>query len=79
MEIELAPEMDWMALPEPVEIENEAGETSIIFAQDANKLHVIRKLKLKNKTVTPENYPAFKTLINAWQHPKHQEVLFKKQ
>lgn len=79
MEIELAPEMDWMALPEPVEIENEAGKTSIIFAQDANKLHVIRKLKLKNKTVTPENYPAFKTLINAWQHPKHQEVLFKKQ
>jgi len=79
LEIELKPGMDWMALPEPVEIENEAGEVSIIFAQDANTLHVIRELKLKSKTVTPENYTAFKTLINEWQLPKHQEVLFKKQ
>lgn len=79
LKIELTPGMDWMALPEPVEIENEAGEVSIIFAQEANKLHVVRKLKLTNKTITPENYAAFKTLINAWVHPKHQEVMFKKE
>jgi hypothetical protein len=79
LKIELTPNMEWIALPKPVEISNKAGEVSIIFSEEANNLHVIKKLKLTQTTVLPEHYEAFRSLIKAWLHPQHQEVLFKQE
>ncbi|MFO7938845.1 MAG: DUF3857 domain-containing protein [Bacteroidales bacterium] len=78
-ELELTPNMKWLALPKPVEIANDAGEVTIIFSQKGNTLHIVKKLKLAQTTVLPEHYEAFRSLIKTWLHPQHQEVLFKQE
>ncbi len=53
------------------------GSVRIKLSKDNDKVTITRKLILKSKTVTPENYPQFRKMIRLWQRNKYRQLIFK--
>lgn len=55
-----------------------AGSVNIDFGHEFNKLKVTREIRLNNTVVSPEEYEAFRAMINLWLEKNYRTIVFKK-
>ena len=68
----VTPKTDLVLNPDKV------GRMSILISQQGNELRVTRTLQLNDLVIQPENYEAFRNLINIWSEKRYKEMVFKK-
>lgn len=55
-----------------------AGSVNINIRNDANQLMVSREIQLTNTLVSPEEYEAFKAVVNLWLEKNFRTIVFRK-
>jgi hypothetical protein len=74
-------------LPKNLELRNksidikessENEKVKVKINQKANKIHVLRHLEIKNKTIKPGSFNTFKDAINIWQKPNYRTLVLKR-
>jgi hypothetical protein len=58
-------------------IKNDVGSVIISFKLEDNNLKINKSLMVKTSIVSPSQYSDFRSLIQMWQEPKYQELVFK--
>lgn len=59
-------------------IENEIGAVRIIYYQDDNKVRVTRTIQLFKDIIDPDEYTAFKSIMDLWNNSNYNKLVFKK-
>ncbi len=58
-------------------LECKAGFVSIEFKSKSNKIDIAREIQLHETIISPNDYIAFRNMINAWLDQNHKMVVFK--
>lgn len=59
-----------------LDIKNAAGHLVYKLGKKGNKIILIKTIELYNKIITPEKYSDFKTIMDIWNNPNYQKLIF---
>lgn len=62
--------------PGKISIKNKAGEYFWELRVDEGKLSLRRYIKFFDRVIKPDQYEAFKILMDYWNHPRYRELVF---
>lgn len=65
-----------VVLPAAKKIENEIGTVEVAVEKAADKIKIVRILKLKKQLVIPAEYPAYYRLMAEWMGIDKTTLLF---
>lgn len=74
--INVADKMKSVVLPAAKKIENEIGTVEVAVEKAADKIKIVRTLKLKKQLVIPAEYPAYYRLMAEWMGIDKTTLLF---
>lgn len=74
--IEVADKMKPVVLPTDKKIENAIGVIEVAVKKAADKIEIVRTLKLKKQLITPVEYPAYYRLMAEWMDTDKSTLLF---
>lgn len=78
MTIELPKNLKMVTPKVEKKLKNETGSVTILFKLEDSNLKINKSLMVKTSTILPSQYSDFRNLIQIWQEPKYQELVFKK-
>lgn len=76
--IHLPAELTLCTPDKEITLNNAVGSLRISVRQDGQNVYIHRSIDLKEKLITPHNYPAFRQLITEWADSNGQRLLLKK-
>ncbi len=59
-----------------LDIKNTAGQLVYKLGKKGNKIILIKTIELYDKIITPEKYSDFKTIMDIWNNPNYQNLIF---
>lgn len=69
--------LNLVSQPQNIEISNNAGYLLIRFEELDEKLVVTREINFSDKVIGADAYEGFKQIMDAWNNPNFQKILFK--
>ncbi len=58
---------------------NQAGSVSVKISGSKRTVHITRKLRLITPNISPQQYEAFRVLVNEWNDMNNRRLIFKKE
>ncbi|MBD3592419.1 DUF3857 domain-containing protein [Bacteroides sp. GM023] len=74
--INIADKMKPVVLPTDKKVENAIGTIEVAVKKTADKIEIVRTLKLKKQLITPAEYPAYYRLMAEWMDTDKTTLLF---
>lgn len=74
--INIADKMKPVVLPTDKKIENAIGTIEVTVKKAADKIEIVRTLKLRKQLITPAEYPAYYRLMAEWMDTDKTTLLF---
>ena len=65
-----------VVLPTDKKVENAIGTIEVAVEKAADKIEIVRTLKLKKQLITPTEYPAYYRLMAEWMDTDKTTLLF---
>ena len=65
-----------VVLPTDKKVENAIGTIEVAVKKAADKIEIVRTLKLKKQLITPAEYPAYYRLMAEWMDTDKTTLLF---
>lgn len=75
--VEVADGMKPVVLPADKKIESPVGTMGVTVKKTADKIEIVRTLKLKKQLITPAEYPAYYRLMSEWLDASESVLLFR--